>query len=63
MERSDFQGTLLLAIRGNRHATARILAWYTPLIEHASTVAGRQDEDLKQFIYLRVIAGLRKFRI
>lgn len=62
MKSAEFRNTLLLALRGNHQAVARILLLYEPLIEHASTVSGHPDEDLKQFIYLRILSALQKFR-
>jgi len=63
MTTSDFRDELHLATRGNQNAVLKILQLYAPLISHASTVAGYPDEDLQQFICLRIITALRKFKI
>lgn len=63
MTSPDFREKLLLATRGNQNAVLQILRLYAPLIGRASMVAGYPDEDLQQFICLRVIAALRKFKI
>ncbi len=63
MTSADFRETLLLATRGNQNAVLQILRLYAPLISHASMIAGYPDEDLQQFICLRVIIAIRKFKI
>lgn len=54
--------TLQQAIDGDNDAIMRIIELYEPLINNNSIIDGRFDEDLKQFILLRFIRKISKFK-
>ena len=62
MKAEEFQMTLYNACRGDRAALQLLLELYEPLINRFSTLAGSLDEDLKQYIYLRIIVSISKFK-
>jgi hypothetical protein len=62
MNRS-FSDLLLRAITGDMAAVEEILEMYAPLIDHHSRINGYIDEDCRQYILMRVVAGISKFSI
>ena len=62
MTRKEFEITLQQAINGDNDAIMRIIELYTPLINSNSIIDGKFDEDLKQFILLRIIRKINKFK-
>lgn len=63
MTKDEFRQLLTDAISGDSGSVERILELYKPLIERASFVDGRYDEDCRQYILMRLIDGIRKFKI
>lgn len=63
MTKDEFRQLLTDAISGDSESVERILELYKPLIERASFVDGRYDEDCRQYILMRLIDGIRKFKI
>lgn len=62
MTSKEFELTLQQAIDGDNDAIMRIIELYEPLINNNSIIDGRFDEDLKQFILLRFIRKISKFK-
>jgi DNA-directed RNA polymerase specialized sigma subunit len=61
MKNSKFSETLRAAIAGDRDAAETILLRYMPLINKRSRIDGVIDEDLRQYIMMRVIERIPKF--
>lgn len=59
----NFRRLLLHACQGDRDAIEQILIRYAPLINNASMISGTLDEDLRQLIYLRIIASIHNFKV
>jgi DNA-directed RNA polymerase specialized sigma subunit len=56
-----FSETLRDARAGDPDAVEAILARYLPLINKYSIADGRLDEDMRQYIMMRVIMQIPKF--
>ena len=61
MESKQFSEALSEAINGEHDAMEAILSRYMPLISRQSVINGALDEDLRQYILLRVVAQIPKF--
>jgi DNA-directed RNA polymerase specialized sigma subunit len=61
MEIRHFSEVLRAAVAGDSVATEAILARYMPLINNRSIAVGKYDEDLRQYIIMRVIEQIPKF--
>lgn len=59
----EFREVLEKAVRGDRVAMELILILYKPMIDHASVVNGKLDEDLRQEIFLHLVTAIPKFAI
>ena len=59
----EFRAWLTKAISGDNEALSKVLELYLPLINHASVINGRFDEDCREYIFMRLIDGIRKFKI
>jgi glutaredoxin 2 len=57
----NFDALLNGAQQGEQAAIERLLLLYKPLIERHSSVNGHIDEDLQQFIILRILINLKNF--
>ena len=57
----NFEDLLCKAQQGDQAAIEKILLLYKPLIEHNSRINGVIDEDLQQFIVLRILINLKNF--
>ena len=57
----EFREVLEKAVRGDRVAMELILILYKPMIDHASVVNGKLDEDLRQEIFLHLVTAIPKF--
>jgi hypothetical protein len=57
-----FSEILRRAVDGERDAINEILLLYAPLIDRNSFVDGTFDEDCRQYIMLRIVKQLPKFR-
>lgn len=62
MTSKEFELTLRQAIDGDNDALMQIIEIYEPLINNSSIIDGRFDEDLKQFILLRIVRKICKFK-
>lgn len=62
MTSQEFEFTLKRAIDGDNDAIMDIIGLYEPLINNNSIVDGKFDEDLKQFILLRLVRKISKFK-
>ncbi len=62
MTSKEFELTLRRAIDGDNDAVMSIVELYEPLINNNSIIAGKFDEDLKQFILLRLVKKICKFK-
>ncbi len=63
MTDKDFRELLLGAIAGNHTDLEGILKLYEPLINKHSHIDGRYDEDLHQYILIRIALNISKFII
>ena len=61
MNSTEFQAVLQKAVKGDRVALEQLLILYKPLIDHASMVNGRLDEDLRQEIMLHLVKAIPQF--
>lgn len=61
MESRKFSDVLREAIAGDHDSVEAILSRYMPLFTKYSVTAGTLDEDLRQYILIRVVAQLPKF--
>lgn len=62
MTSEEFELTLKRAIAGDNDAIMCIVELYEPLINNNSIINGKFDEDLKQFILLRLVRKISKFK-
>ena len=58
-----FRITLQGAVAGNHDAFEKIIDLYAPLIEHHCYINGKYDEDLHQYILMRIALKISKFNI
>ena len=63
MTADEFNDLLQGAIAGKHENLETILQLYMPLINHYSTVGGVLDEDLRQYILIRIALNISKFSI
>jgi DNA-directed RNA polymerase specialized sigma subunit len=61
MENRKFSEVLRDAVAGDPDAVETLISRYMPLINSRSIVGGELDEDLRQYILLRVILQIPKF--
>lgn len=61
MNSTEFHAVLQKAVEGDRVALEQLLILYKPLIDHASIVNGRLDEDLRQEIMLHLVKAIPQF--
>lgn len=59
----DFIDILQKAIDGDENAIRMILKIYDPLIKSNSKWRGKLDEDLEEYIIIRIIKNIHKFKI
>lgn len=63
MNKSDFRSLLQGAIAGSHKELELILSMYEPLITRYSHIDGKYDEDLHQYILIRIALNISKFSI
>ena len=63
MTDKDFRELLLGAVAGNHTNLEGIMKLYEPLINKYSHIDGRYDEDLHQYILIRIALNISKFTI
>lgn len=61
MNSTEFHAVLKKAVAGDLVALEQLLILYKPLIDHASIVNGRLDEDLRQEIMLHLVKAIPRF--
>ena len=61
MNSTEFQAVLQKAVKGDRVALEQLLILYKPLIDHASMVNGKLDEDLRQASLLNMGKAIPQF--
>lgn len=61
MNSTEFHAVLQKAIRRDRVGLEQLLILYKPLIDHASMVNGKLDEDLRQEILLHLVKAIPQF--
>ncbi len=59
----NFVDILQNAIAGDENAILMILKIYEPLIKSNSKWRGKLDEDLEEYIIIRIIKNIHKFKI
>lgn len=62
MTSKEFEAMLQLAVNGDNDAIMGIIELYEPLINNNSIIDGKFDEDLRQFILLRLVRKICKFK-
>ena len=63
MIKRSFRILLERAIVGNKNAMEEILSIYDPLLNYHSRSYGYIDDDCLQYLKLRVVIAIPKFRI
>lgn len=61
--RAEFKMILTAAIAGDHAALEKILIMYMPMIDHQCTSEGVLDEDMRQYILMRIALNISKFQI
>ena len=59
----NFSEVLKAAVNGDPDAVEAIIQRYLPLIESRSRINGELDEDLRQYIMMRIIIQIPRFTI
>ena len=59
----NFVDILQKAIAGDENAILMILKIYEPLIKSNSKWRGKLDEDLEEYMIIRIIKNIHKFKI
>lgn len=59
----EFKNILTAAIAGDHAALEKILIMYMPMIDHQCTSEGELDEDMRQYILMRIALNISKFQI
>ena len=63
MKSRKFSEVLREAIAGNPDAVEAIILRYMPLIDSRSQINGELDEDLRQYILMRIVMQIPSFHI
>lgn len=63
MTDKNFRDLLLGAVAGNHSDLEGIMELYEPLINKYSQIDGMYDEDLHQYIMIRIALNISKFSI
>ena len=63
VDHGGFCSTLERAIAGDQDALEEIFKMYDPMIRRYSMLNGKEDEDLRQYIMIRIVLNISKFRI
>ena len=63
MTSNDFHFVLQAAIAGEHKALEKIIEMYEPLINKYCFIDGEYDEDLHQYILIRIALKISKFNI
>ncbi len=63
MTNMEFRDVLSKATQGDKTAIEQLLILYKPMIDNASKVNKKPDEDLRQEILLKLFQAIPKFKI
>ena len=63
MTNMEFRDVLSKATQGDKAAIEQLLILYKPMIDNASKVNKKLDEDLRQEILLKLFQAIPKFKI
>ena len=63
VESGEFHSILERAVAGDQGALEDIFKLYDPMIRRYSMLYGREDEDLRQYIMIRIALNISKFVI
>ena len=63
MTNMEFRDVLSKATQGDKTAIEQLLILYKPMIDNASKVNKKLDEDLRQEILLTLFQAIPKFKI
>ena len=63
MTNMEFRDVLIKATQGDKTAIEQLLILYKPMIDNASKVNKKLDEDLRQEILLKLFQAIPKFKI
>lgn len=63
MTNMEFRDVLSKATQGDKTAIEQLLILYKPMIDNASKVNKKVDEDLRQEILLKLFQAIPKFKI
>jgi DNA-directed RNA polymerase specialized sigma subunit len=61
VESRKFSDVLRAAVAGDPDAVEAILTKYMPLIRKQSVINGKPDEDLRQYILMRIVMLIPRF--
>lgn len=61
MNKEEFRCLLKRATEGDKASIEEILRLYSPLIDRNSYIHGKLDEDLRQYLLLKVSQNIHKF--
>lgn len=61
MKPEEFRSLLQGAVAGNHDSLEEILEMYMPLINNASIINGKLDEDCRQHIMMHIALNINKF--
>lgn len=61
MNKEQFHNLLKRATEGDKTCIEEILKLYSPLIDKNSYIHGKFDEDLRQYLLLKVYKNIGKF--
>lgn len=63
MTNTEFRHILQTAVAGEHKALEKIMDMYEPLINKYSFIDGEYDEDLHQYILIRIALKISKFNL
>lgn len=61
MNKEEFRCLLKRAVGGDKACIEKLLRLYSPLIDRSSYIHGKLDEDLRQYLLLKVYKNIGKF--
>lgn len=62
MNSEDFKNTLKSAQEGDAGSIEKIIELYMPLIDRNSYIYEKFDEDLRQYLILKIYLSISKFK-
>lgn len=63
MNKERFYELLHSATTGDKESIEKIIELYMPLIDRNSFIRGKLDEDLRQYLILKVYMSITKFQV